>query len=76
MGTITTYRTIDSLSTTDGQNAVVSKLSEFLSDVRGVFNLDIVEIQTIAGRVYIHLSDAINRADMPPEYYDMEKASL
>lgn len=76
MGTITTYRTIDTLSTTEGQNAVVAKITEFLSDVRLVFNLDIVEIQTIAGRVYVHLSDAINRADMPPEYYNMEKASL
>jgi hypothetical protein len=76
MPAITTYRTTDTLSASAGQDAIAQHLIEFLPDLRNVHFLDIIEIQTIGGRIYFHLSDAIARADMPPEYYGLEKASL
>jgi hypothetical protein len=78
MPVITTYRTIDTVSTPEGQSAVLSKLTEFLNDLNeNVFGpMDIINIQMIAGRVYIHLSDALNRADVTPDYYNLEKASM
>ncbi len=78
MAVITTYRTTDTVSTPEGQAAVLAKTAEFFSDLTaGVFGqLDLVNLQMIGGRIYIHLSDALNRADIPPEYYNLEKASM
>lgn len=76
MPAITTYRTMETLSTAEGQDAILPKVSEFLTDLRTVFALDVIEVQTIGGRLYFRLSDAMSRADIPPEYYGLEKASL
>ena len=78
MPVITTYRTTDTVSTPEGQAIVIAKITEFLTDISAnVFGpLDLVNLQMIGGRIYIHLSDALNRADIGPEYYNLEKASM
>lgn len=78
MPVITTYRTIDTVSTAEGHSAVMIKLSEFFRDINdGVFGqIELVNIQMIGGRVYVHLSDALSRMDIGPDYYSLEKASM
>lgn len=78
MPVITTYRTIDTVATAEGQSTILAKVTEFFSDINaGVFGpLDLIDLQMIGGRIYIHLSDALNRNDIPPDYYNLEKASM
>lgn len=78
MPVITTYRTTDSVSTAEGQSIVLAKVSEFFGDINsGAFGaIDLVNLQMIGGRIYIHLSDAMNRSDIPTDYYNLEKASM
>lgn len=79
MPVISTYRTTRSLAVADDQLPLVMKLAEFLRDCREVFNLDVVEIQTIAGRVYVRLSDRLpNLPDgaADPDYFEMEPMNI
>ena len=79
MPVISTYRTIRSLAVAEDQIALVNKLAEFLQDCRMVFHLDIIEVQTIAGHVYVRLSDRLpNLPDgaADPDYFEMEPMSI
>lgn len=78
MAVITTYRTTDTVSTAEGQATILAKMGEFFADINAnVFgSLDLIDLQMIGGRIYIHLSDALSRNDIPPEYYNLEKASM
>lgn len=79
MPVITTYRTTRSLAIAEDQTQIGAKLAEFMADCRSVFGIDIVEIQTIAGRIYIRLSDRLptrNDGSSDPAYYELEPMDM
>ena len=79
MPIITTYRTIRSLAVAEDQVQIGAKLAEFISDCRNVFGIDIIEIQTIAGRIYVRLSDRLptrNDGAADPAYFELEPMDM
>jgi hypothetical protein len=76
MPLITTYRTVKTLATAQDQAAIAAKLGEFLNDAVNTFGRAIIEIQTSAGHIYVHMDDAIPQNEsFDPAYYAIEKVT-
>lgn len=70
MAQITIYRSVNSLAT--HHNQVCVKVAELVTDIPN-FQKQLIELQTVAGHVYVHVSDALDPAELA--YYEVEKVS-
>lgn len=77
MPVITTFRSIKSLANPVDQSAIASKMGELMRDAVDAFGREIMEVQTIAGHIYIRLDDNIpNAENFELAYYEIERASI
>jgi hypothetical protein len=75
MPVITTYRSKKTLASDNA--AVCAKMAELINDIpaglgQGVNSL--IDVYTVAGKIYVHTEDAIQDVSLL-DYYDIEKVS-